>query len=206
VNDVDFTPRWYRKKIESVKNRQRRMCFLALIGLLMFCWGVINEGRIRSALAALESARQSHQQSQLLQERLGNLRQKKNDLQQLNEWYDELARHLAPSVVFAEISHHIPDGACLSSFRLEPIAQAEARGPSRAAATEDPCRFGGSRIVISAQATDRGDLVVFIENLRESHLFAGIHASATKMRDIGGTVVKEVEIQACALSAEFIGP
>jgi len=212
VNDIDFTPRWYRARLESATNRKRRLGFVGLLGLVMVCWFLMNEGRIRHARAALQMTRQSQEQSYMLRERLGKLRTQKDHLLQLSERYEALAQSLPPSIIFAEISHSIPPGASLGAFRLLPVDESAGQ-PSRRAAqassrsgAESACEYCSFVVTMKARSMDREDLVVFIDNLRASPLFRTVHASATVMRDIGGVVVRENEIELGVLSAEYIGP
>ncbi len=216
MNRIDFTPQWYRNELHSVRNRRRRMAFVGVIVLLMVSWFVINEGRISSAQAMLQETEANSQQSQLLNARLQSIRDEKQKLQGQLAHYEALLNHVPPSVVLAEISHRIPDPACLKNFRLAPVSTDRASRRKRTSRPGPPRQVPGAhgsapahcrmKATITAQATGSETMFRFVRNLKESALFAELKQKGMSSKEVSGIKIKEKTIELYVLNAECIAP
>lgn len=213
MNTIDFTPQWYRVQLQSRGNRRKRLGFVGAIFLLMVCWFVLNEGRIQRANADLRDTQASHEQSLQLSSRLQSLKEERARLQQQKDRYEGLLKNLPPSVVFAEISHRLPEGAILVEFQLRPIDGRSALTPRTktrpgvaaptAPSKTEYCDFIAT---LTAQTPDGEDMFTLVQNLSESPLFRDLDPEGTVNRQIGDTTVKEKKMDLYVLSVECIGP
>ena len=213
MSQIDFTPQWYRNELHSARNRRRRFAFVGAICLLMVSWFVINESRISGAQAELRGTEANSQQSQLLSDRLQTIRHEKQELQRELAHYETLLNHVPPSVVLAEISHRIPDQASLKNFVLAPLSanrSSNRKRPSRserANATRDAapahCRMMAT---ITAHATSSETMRRFVQELKESALFAALEQKGTSSEEVSGIKVKKKTIELYVLDAECIAP
>ncbi len=213
MNCIDFTPQWYRDQLHSKQNRRRRLGYIVAICLLMVCWLVINEGRIQQAHATLQITQSMSEQSQLLSARLLHLRGQGRELSSELRHYEKLANHVPPSMIFAEISHRIPDQACLIDFTLEPLTDASRRGKPTSRRRNDrsrkaakPQRFCDQVARLTIQAASSEVMLQFVSDLKESPLVTELRQKGMKQLTVMGAPVKQKTLELFILSAECIGP
>ncbi len=213
MSQIDFTPQWYRNELHSARNRRRRFAFVGVICLLMVSWFVINESRISNAQAELRGTEANSQQSQLLSDRLETIRHEKQELQRKLAHYETLLNHVPPSVVLAEISHHIPDEASLKNFVLAPLsagrssARKRVSRSTRASEAHDSapphCRM---KATITALATGSEAMKRFVLDLKKSALFGVVNHDGMSGHELDGITVKQKTIYLYVLDAECIAP
>lgn len=213
MNCIDFTPQWYRDQLRTKQNRRRRLGYILAICLLMVCWLVITEGRIQQAHATLQITHRMSEQSQLLSARLQDLREQREELRRELQHYDKLANHVPPSMIFAEISHRIPEQACLVDFTLEPLADAAGHGKSTNRRRSDRShqsakheQFSDQIATLTIRAASSEVMFQFVSDLQESPLVTKLRQKGMKPLNVMGTPVKQKTLQLLILSAECIGP
>ena len=213
MNCIDFTPRWYRDQLRTKQNRRRRLGYILAICALMACWLVINEGRIQQAHATLQITHSMSEQSQLLSARLQDLREQRQALRRELQHYDKLANHVPPSMIFAEISHRIPDQACLVDFTLEPLAEAarggkstSRRGSKQSRKPTKPEKISDQIASLTIRAASSEVMFQFVSDLQESPLVTELRQKGMEPLNVMGTPVKQKTLQLLILSAECIGP
>lgn len=213
MNCIDFTPQWYRDQLRTKQNRRRRLGYILAICALMICWLVINEGRIQQAHATLQITHNMSEQSQLLSARLQDLREQRQELRRELQHYDKLANHVPPSMIFAEISHRIPDDACLVDFTLEPLAEAarhgkstHRRGSKQSRTPAKHGKFSDQIATLTIRAASSEVMFQFVSELQQSPLITELRQKGMKPLNVMGTPVKQKTLQLLILSAECISP
>lgn len=213
MNCIDFTPQWYRDQLRTKQNRRRRLGYILAICMLMVCWLVISEGRIQQASATLRITHSMSEQSQLLSARLHDLREQREALRRELQHYDKLANYVPPSMIFAEISHRIPDHACLVDFTLEPFAEAARHGKSTNRRQNKQSRkpakheqFSDQIATLTIRAASSEVMLQFVRNLQDSPLVTELRQKGMTPIHLMGTPIKQKTLQLLILSAECIGP
>ncbi len=200
MTNIDFTPSWYRTRLHSIRNRRRRAGFVGITFLLMGCWFVINEGRIRLAQAELQDTVDSNAQINRLRERVTSMKSEISALREQKKRYASHLKFLAPSTVFTELSHCLPPDVSLAAFHLRSARASD--GPRPPGQQKSP--YCDQAIRITARALNSEDMFLLIRNLNESALFQEVYSGGTRTIEMGGQFMKEKVIDIHVLSAEYI--
>lgn len=168
---IDFTPQWYRVRLQTVRERRRRLGYLGAVLVMMAGWLMQNMTQVRQAHAALQTVRQEHGKAATREARMQALGIRRDRLNAQLLRFQQVARQLAMTVIFAEITHWMPAETQLTSFKIEKIAD-KPTGPESAMAL----KYRRSEWVVSmkARAPKEDLLLELVLNLLQSPLFEGV--------------------------------
>lgn len=169
MTTIDFTPQWYHARLQTARDRRRRLGYLGAVFVMMAGWFCLNMTQIHQAQAGLVMVQQEHGKAARRQAQTDALAARKEHIAAQLQRFEQVARQLDKSLIFSEISYWIPGDVQLTSFKIEKIASSK----PHVIETQAAFKYRRSDVVVSFKArAQKEDLLFdFVVNLQRSPLF-----------------------------------
>jgi len=214
INEIDFTPLWYRHRQVAIRARRKRLVYLSLLVLFMGSWFAMNEGRIKQVKAELTKIELHHEQTQSLYRGALNHKNEEDLLTDQLQRFKALAAHVPKHVILAELSHCLPEKVRIDRLQIENLSEYQfsrsgtsLRSALREGSSQAPPNLQHSDLAVTfiAQSSNKDAIYHFFLNLRESCLFEEVTSDPTEyLRTAQGRLISAKRFRVYVYSAEHI--